>query len=148
MEVSGQLHAPAALPPVPIGAGDWVGPRAGLDAVAKRKFLGPCREPNPGRSARNQVAIPDWAIPTPRKTHVIKVIFVTGWSTASPWNWRNSSGKHRLNCRENISHEAAIKMNASVTRPDPLDNTATGNSQCARRSNYLRLLAIWQYLHR
>jgi len=42
MEMSGQLHARAALPPrkeppVPIGLGGWVGPRAHLDAVAKRK---------------------------------------------------------------------------------------------------------------
>jgi hypothetical protein len=37
IEVRGQLHVLAALPPVPIGIGDWVGPRAGVDAVAKRK---------------------------------------------------------------------------------------------------------------
>jgi hypothetical protein len=40
--VSGQLHDPAALPPkkelsVLIVIGGWVGPRAGLDAVAKRE---------------------------------------------------------------------------------------------------------------
>jgi hypothetical protein len=56
MEVSGQLHAPAALPPgkeppVPIEKGGWVGPRVGLDAV-KRKILH-CRESNPGRPARS-----------------------------------------------------------------------------------------------
>jgi hypothetical protein len=44
MEVSGQLHAPAALPPGkgPPGTrwmGGWVGPRAGLDAVENRKIL-------------------------------------------------------------------------------------------------------------
>jgi hypothetical protein len=38
MEVSGQLHAPAALPPVERATrshwiGGWVGPRACLDAV-------------------------------------------------------------------------------------------------------------------
>jgi hypothetical protein len=43
MEVSGQLHAPAALPPrkeplVPIDR-RLVGPRAVLDAVVKRKVL-------------------------------------------------------------------------------------------------------------
>jgi hypothetical protein len=32
--------------------GGWVGPRAGLDAVEKRKFL-VCRELNPGRPARS-----------------------------------------------------------------------------------------------
>jgi hypothetical protein len=44
MEVSGQLHAPAALPPGETAPGTqwiggWVGPRAGLDDVEKRKFL-------------------------------------------------------------------------------------------------------------
>jgi hypothetical protein len=34
---SGQLHAPAALPPGRIG--DRVGPRAGLDAVEKQKIF-------------------------------------------------------------------------------------------------------------
>jgi hypothetical protein len=53
MEVSGQLHAPAALPPrkepPPPGTdwkGGWVGPRAVLDAVVKRKIPTPCRESN------------------------------------------------------------------------------------------------------
>jgi hypothetical protein len=41
LEVSGQFHGPTALPPekeppVPIG---WMGPRAGLEQVEKRKFL-------------------------------------------------------------------------------------------------------------
>jgi hypothetical protein len=44
MEVSGQLHTPAALPPgkQPHGThwiGGWVGPITGLDDVEKRKFL-------------------------------------------------------------------------------------------------------------
>jgi hypothetical protein len=43
MEVSGQLHAPATLlpgkePPGTHWIGGWVGPRAGLDMVEKRKF--------------------------------------------------------------------------------------------------------------
>jgi hypothetical protein len=50
MEVSGQLHAPAALPPgkepvVPIAG--WVCPRAVLEAVVKRKIPSPRRESNP-----------------------------------------------------------------------------------------------------
>jgi hypothetical protein len=62
MEVSGQLHAPAALPPLRIATGTpwiggWVGPRAGLDAMAKRKFLCPCRNSNPGRLARSLVTV-------------------------------------------------------------------------------------------
>jgi len=32
--VSGQLHAPTALPP---RIGGWVGPKAGLDAVVKTR---------------------------------------------------------------------------------------------------------------
>jgi hypothetical protein len=44
LEVSGQLHAPAALPSrkEPPGIhwiGGWVGPRGGLDDVEKRKFF-------------------------------------------------------------------------------------------------------------
>jgi len=42
MEVGGRLHAPVALPaggesPVTHLTGDWVGSRAGLDEVPKRK---------------------------------------------------------------------------------------------------------------
>jgi len=43
MEVSGELHAPAALPPRESAPGThsigrWVGPRAVLDKVVKRKI--------------------------------------------------------------------------------------------------------------
>jgi len=40
MEVNGQLYAPAALPPgkQPHWIGGWVEPKAGLDAVVKRKI--------------------------------------------------------------------------------------------------------------
>jgi hypothetical protein len=52
MEVSGELHAPVALPPrerdpATHQIGGWVGPRAVLDAVVKRKIRSPCRESNP-----------------------------------------------------------------------------------------------------
>jgi hypothetical protein len=52
MEVSGQLQAPAALPPgkehlVPHWIGGWVDPRAVLDTVVKRKIPSSCRESNP-----------------------------------------------------------------------------------------------------
>jgi hypothetical protein len=43
MEVSGQLHASAALPPEKAAGihwiDGWVGPRAGLEAVEKRKKI-------------------------------------------------------------------------------------------------------------
>jgi hypothetical protein len=47
MEVSAQLQALAALPPgkEPL-IGGWVGPRAVLDAVVKRKIPSPRRESN------------------------------------------------------------------------------------------------------
>jgi len=51
MDVSGQLHAPAALPPGKKHRthyiGGWVGPRASLDTVSKRKIPSPCWESNP-----------------------------------------------------------------------------------------------------
>jgi hypothetical protein len=52
MEVSGQLHAPAALPPGERAPGThwiggWVGPTAVLDAVVKRTISSPRRELNP-----------------------------------------------------------------------------------------------------
>jgi hypothetical protein len=51
MEVSGQLHAPAALTPgkEPSGIhwiGSWVGPSASLD-TASRKIPSPRRDSNP-----------------------------------------------------------------------------------------------------
>jgi hypothetical protein len=61
MEVSGQLHTPAALPPEERASGTlWIGggvdPRAGLDDLEKRKFLTlPGLELRPlGRPARSQ----------------------------------------------------------------------------------------------
>jgi hypothetical protein len=55
MEVIGQLHAPAALPPKERDPrthwiAGWVGPRAGLDAVVKRKLPSPCQDSNPQSS--------------------------------------------------------------------------------------------------
>jgi hypothetical protein len=52
MEVSGQLHASAALPPGERAPDThwiegWLGPRAVLDAVVKRTILSPRRESNP-----------------------------------------------------------------------------------------------------
>jgi hypothetical protein len=50
MEMSGQLHTPAALPPGK-GIGGWLGFRVSLDAVEKKKIFCPCRESNSGRPA-------------------------------------------------------------------------------------------------
>jgi hypothetical protein len=59
MGVSGQRHAPAALypgerTPGTHWIGGWVGPRAGLDAGARRKILCPCWGSNPDHPARSQ----------------------------------------------------------------------------------------------
>jgi hypothetical protein len=69
MVVSGQLHAPATLPPRERGPGThwigvWVGPRAVLDAVVKRKIHSPRRESNPRTPIVQPVAqrYTDWAI--------------------------------------------------------------------------------------
>jgi hypothetical protein len=62
MEMSGQLHAPATLPPREraLGThwiGGWVDPRAVLDtAVVKRKIHSPRRESNPRISIVQLVA--------------------------------------------------------------------------------------------
>jgi hypothetical protein len=52
MEVSGQLHAPTALPTgkeplITHWIGSWVGSRVVLDSVMKRKIPSPRRESNP-----------------------------------------------------------------------------------------------------
>jgi hypothetical protein len=62
IEVSGQFHAPAALPPwkEPLYThwiGGWVGLRVDLDAVVKRKIPYSSQESNPGRPARSLVTI-------------------------------------------------------------------------------------------
>jgi hypothetical protein len=69
MEVSGQIYAPAALPPRERAPGThwiggWVGPRAVLGAVVKRKIPNPRRESNPITPIVQPVAqcYTDWAI--------------------------------------------------------------------------------------
>jgi hypothetical protein len=60
MEVSGQLHAPAALPQGKIHGTHWIrgwlGPRAVLDAVVKRKIPSPRRESKPRTPVAQPVA--------------------------------------------------------------------------------------------
>jgi hypothetical protein len=63
MEVSGHLHAPAALPPgknpqYPLDR-RLGGSRASIDEVAKRKIPSPCRESNPNRPGRSQTSALD-----------------------------------------------------------------------------------------
>jgi hypothetical protein len=62
MEVSGQLHAAAVLPPGKDPPGThWIGgcvdPIAGLNVLGTRKKPCPCRESNPGFPARILVTI-------------------------------------------------------------------------------------------
>jgi hypothetical protein len=62
MGVSGQRYAPAALysrgkDPGTHWTGGWVGPRAGLDAGARRKIISPHRGSDPDRPARSQDTI-------------------------------------------------------------------------------------------
>jgi hypothetical protein len=47
MEVSGQLHPQVKTPPGTQWIGGWVGPKAVLDTVVKRKIHSPRRESNP-----------------------------------------------------------------------------------------------------
>jgi hypothetical protein len=70
MKTSGQLHAPAALPPEKRAPGThgirgWVGPRAGLVIVSRGKIPTPRLESNPNHPIVQPVASPytDWAIP-------------------------------------------------------------------------------------
>jgi hypothetical protein len=66
MEVSDQPHASAAFspgkePPVPIVIGVWVGPRAGLYTVSKRKIPIPHQDSNPDHPIVQPVVV---AVPT------------------------------------------------------------------------------------
>jgi hypothetical protein len=69
MEVSVQLHAPDRFTPMETAPdthwiGGWVGPRAVLDAMVKRKIPSPRRESNPRTPIVQPVAqrYTDWAI--------------------------------------------------------------------------------------
>jgi hypothetical protein len=59
MEVAGQRHAPAALPPGKgfgtYGTGGWVGPRAGIDGCGKYR---PHGDSFSGPSSPLRIAIP------------------------------------------------------------------------------------------
>jgi hypothetical protein len=64
MVVGGQLHGPAALPPSTHWIGGWVGPKAVLEAVVKRKIPNPRRKLKPRTPIVQPVAqsYTDWAI--------------------------------------------------------------------------------------
>jgi hypothetical protein len=90
MEISGHFHAPRERAPGTHWIGGWVDPRAGLDAVAKRKIPSPCRESNPCRQARGLVAIPatNYVSYTQLSSYPmgIRVSFPTG-KVAGVWSW-------------------------------------------------------------
>jgi hypothetical protein len=70
---------PRERAPVTHWIGDWVGPRAGLDVVLRRKIPSPCRDLNPDHSARSPVLY-HWAIPANGgkvKCKVVPVPFLT-----------------------------------------------------------------------
>jgi hypothetical protein len=76
MEVSGQLDAPATLPPQEraprtLWIGGLVGTRAGVDTVSKRKTPSPRRKANPDHPIVQPVPsrYTDWAIPVLTKRH-------------------------------------------------------------------------------
>jgi hypothetical protein len=61
MEMTGQLHDPTALLPIKYSpvfscAGGWVGFRASMKGVEKKKFSFSCRESNPKSSVVQNVA--------------------------------------------------------------------------------------------
>jgi hypothetical protein len=101
MEVSGQLHAPAAFLsgkelPVPLD-GRLLNPRAGLVAVRKRKISCPCRETNPDSSAMHPEACE--AVPLRRrgKWSYSPTIF----DHMTRWRWVVSFTPLCLNCQRN-----------------------------------------------
>jgi hypothetical protein len=98
MEVSGQLHAPAATPreraPGIHWIGGWVGPRDVLDAVVKRKIPNPLRESNRRTPIVQPVAqrYTDWATTAPpnkRAVSNIRGLTLLLWIGTL---WRNGDG--------------------------------------------------------
>jgi len=78
MEVSGQLHGPDHFTPGERThgthrIGGWVGPKADLDGVAKRKNPCPYRESKAGCPARSLVTILAGATPIPQITNYTNI---------------------------------------------------------------------------
>jgi hypothetical protein len=80
MEVSGQLHSPAASPSGEKKTnthwiGGWMGPRAGLDAVVKRKIPSLRRESNPDHPIVQRSV--DVDCESTELSEVLRALFVT-----------------------------------------------------------------------
>jgi hypothetical protein len=85
MEVSDQIHSPAALPPGKEGTHwieGWLGPRADLEA-AKRKIPSPRRESNPRTTIVQPAAqhYTDWAITA------FEFTFEYSYYVSNSWWW-------------------------------------------------------------
>jgi hypothetical protein len=67
--------------------GGWVGPRAGLDAGARRKILCPCRGSNPDRPARSQTLYCLSYRISPYTTIImtISTVKLSLWLGTTPW---------------------------------------------------------------
>jgi hypothetical protein len=105
MEVNGQLHALATLPPRERAPhthciGGWVVPRAGLDAVAKRKNPCPCQESNlsPACSLvtvltelywlpQYPLKIPQWNWEHTTSEFIFEISHFFPWSQHIQWNF-------------------------------------------------------------
>jgi len=72
MEVGGQSHVPAALPPGKSPGthciGSWVGPRASLDGCGKSRTL-PGFDPRTVQPVASRYT--DWAIPVPSRVGLV-----------------------------------------------------------------------------
>jgi hypothetical protein len=93
MEIGGQLHSLAALlreraPDIHLIG--WVGPRASLDMVSKRKFSSPCRDSNPDHPIVQPVVSrhTNWAIRLDqfRRAALLQKVIIS-WSRNSLHLW-------------------------------------------------------------
>jgi hypothetical protein len=106
MEVSGQLYAPVTLSPgkeLPgtHRIGGWVGPRARLDAMAKRQIPSPCQELNPNCPAHSLVTILNkwsWLLSVPNTS--FKVLQVL---SGKLYHWERERERERERVSEWVS---------------------------------------------